>query len=106
MVEQPTISTHVIDADSGRPAPGIEVVLWQVDGAAEREAGRGVTDEDGRIRRLLMVPLEVGTYRLEFRLDRPFYRAASITFAVDETSRTYHVPVLVAPFSLTTYRGS
>ena len=68
--------------------------------------GQGVTDADGRIRRLLEGPLEAGTYRLEFAFDGPFFRQASVTFVVDDTSRSYHVPLLMAPYSLSTYRGS
>src|SRR5437867_416410 len=102
MLEQPTISTHVLDAEHGRPAAGVGVVLMRVDGPAERVVGRGMTDTDGRIRSLLDTRLETGTYRIEFELAGSFYAAASATFRVDDTSRSYHVPLLIAPYSLTT----
>lgn len=106
MGEAPTISTHVLDTGLGRPAQGINVALYRVDGDAESHAGSGTTDGDGRIRSLLDGPLEAGTYRLAFELDGAFFREASVTFVVDDTSRSYHVPLLMAPYSLASYRGS
>ncbi len=50
--------------------------------------------------------LEPGTYRITFEVYGPFFRQASMTFVVDDPSRSYHVPLLLAPYSLTTYRGS
>jgi 5-hydroxyisourate hydrolase len=101
---QPTISTHILDALSGRPASGIAVNLTHLDG--DGQVGQGHTDDDGRIRRLTQGPLKVGRYRLTFVVGGPFFQEISMTFVVDDPSRSYHVPLLLAPFSLTTYRGS
>jgi 5-hydroxyisourate hydrolase len=107
---QPTISTHVLDTAAGAPRPGLRVRLWR--SATGEEAGRlvaeAVTDADGRIRDLLAgSPLEAGSYRLEFVLDEGgFFTGASIAIRIDDPSRGYHVPLLLAPFGLTTYRGS
>ncbi len=106
MGEDPTISTHVLDTELGRPATGITVALYRIDGDGESRVGGGTTDDDGRIRRLLAEPLEAATYRLAFELDGQFFREASVTFVVGDTTRSYHVPLLVAPFALSTYRGS
>ena len=106
MDEQPTISTHVLDAQHGVPAAGVTVRLWRVDAVGEVPVGEAVTDDDGRIRRLLGVPLEKGEYRLEFSLGGQFFQRLSLAFRVSDATRTYHVPLLLAPFSLTTYRGS
>ncbi len=106
MGEAPTISTHVLDTERGTPAPGISVTLYRVEGATESRMASGTTDDDGRIRSLLDGPLTTGTYRLAFELDGTFFREASVTFVVDDTSRAYHVPLLMAPYSLATYRGS
>jgi 5-hydroxyisourate hydrolase len=106
MGEAPTISTHVLDTERGQPAAGIKVALHRVEGAAERPVGSGTTDADGRIRRLLNGALEPGEYRIEFAVDGPFFGHAALTFHVSDATRSYHVPLLLAPYSLTSYRGS
>jgi 5-hydroxyisourate hydrolase len=110
----PTISTHVLDTEAGRPASGVHVTLYRL-GEDDRpiRLTQALTDGDGRIRDLLERPLAPGTYRLEFRLaargdaaDRRFFRQLSVDLRIDDVSRSYHVPMLLAPFSMTTYRGS
>jgi 5-hydroxyisourate hydrolase len=113
---KPTISTHVLDTERGAPAAGIHVSLFKL-GEDDRpiRLTQALTDDDGRIRDLLERPLSPGTYRLEFSFtgrtvadggDDRFFRRLSIDVRIDDVSRSYHVPVLVAPFSMTTYRGS
>ena len=51
-------------------------------------------------------PLEPGTYRLAFRLGTRFFSRVEVEFAVADAGRHYHIPLLVAPFQCTTYRGS
>jgi len=107
LAEGPTISTHVLDTEHGQPASGVSVELFRVDGdATETLVGSGTTDEDGRIRSLLFDTLEPATYRLTFAIEGPFFRTASVTFLVEDAGRSYHVPLLMAPYSLATYRGS
>jgi 5-hydroxyisourate hydrolase len=115
----PTISTHVLDAERGAPAVGIHVTLYKLgeDGRPIRLT-QALTDGDGRIRDLLERPMSPGDYRLEFRLareradpDEPgepdrFFRRLSIDLRVADVGRSYHVPLLLAPYSMTTYRGS
>jgi 5-hydroxyisourate hydrolase len=103
--QQPTISTHVLDVEQGNPASGVNVALYLVEDE-HRLVGGGTTDADGRIRRLLEGPLEPGCYRLEFALDGNFFRNLAVTFQVDDVARSYHVPLIMAPYSLATYRGS
>jgi len=55
---------------------------------------------------LLFEGLEAATYRLTFAIDGTFFRNASVTFVVEDATRSYHVPLLMAPYSLATYRGS
>ena len=100
---RPTISTHVLDTEHGQPATGIRVTLYAPDGQL---AGEATTDADGRVRRLLEGDLAVGEYRIEFELDATFFRRAVLTFRVDDTGRSYHVPLLLAPYSIASYRGS
>lgn len=106
---RPTISTHVLDAVDGRPAVGIAVMLYKL-GEDDRpiRLTQALTDADGRVRDLLGRPLSPGTYRLEFRKPdgEGFFARLSVDLRITDTSRSYHVPLLMAPFSLTTYRGS
>ena len=112
----PTISTHVLDTGRGGPAAGVRVSLYRRHGDEERLVGEGTTDADGRIRRLLSEDLVVGEYRLAFDLadpsalapgeSAPFFARLSVELRISDTSRSYHVPLLVAPYALTAYRGS
>ena len=116
---RPTISTHVLDTEAGRPAAGVHVTLYKL-GEDDRpiRLTQALTDTDGRVRDLLERPMSAGTYRLEFNLARPrlgddettvrtpFFRRVSVDLRVDDTARSYHVPLLLAPYAMTTYRGS
>jgi 5-hydroxyisourate hydrolase len=104
--DQPQISTHILDTERGLPAQGVEVVLYHVIPGGEREVGRGFTDEDGRIRKLLNTELMRGDYRIEFRNEGVFFATISLAFRVIDATRSYHVPLLVAPYSIASYRGS
>ena len=103
---QPTISTHVLDTARGRPAEGVEVALLRIEEGEERLVGGGVTDSDGRVRRLLEGPLSSGFYRLEFRIAGEFFMSLAVWFRVDDDARSYHVPLLLGPYQLGTYLGS
>jgi 5-hydroxyisourate hydrolase len=106
---EPTISTHVLDTGSGRPAAGIRVTLTRLaDDGAHIPAGEGTTDLDGRIRRLADGPLTAGDHVLTFHLAdaSPFFRRVTLELRIDDVSRTYHVPLLLAPYSISSYRGS
>ena len=108
-----TLSTHVLDATSGRPAAGVGVRL-------ERRAADGTwletesasTGEDGRLR--LSGEIAVGVYRITFasgdyfgaRGVTTFYPEVSVTFAVAAEAEHHHVPLLLSPFAYSTYRGS
>jgi 5-hydroxyisourate hydrolase len=93
-----SISTHVLDTERGRPAGGVRVELLRGD---ELVAGRE-TNEDGRIADLAEV--EPGTYRLVFHPPSPFFRRVELVLELADGH--YHVPLLLAPYSCTTYRGS
>ncbi len=106
---RPTISTHVLDTGTGVPRAGVRVRLMRLAGdGSPSTAGEGVTDADGRIRDLFGgETLETGAYRLEFALDPDgFFAGLAVDFRVDDATRSWHVPLLLAPFGLTTYRGS
>ena len=108
---QPTISTHVLDTERGLPAEGVRVTLWRLDvGDGPIRLTQALTDADGRIGDLLERPLAAGEYRLEFAVGRDeedaFFTRLAIDLRVSDAGRSYHVPLLLAPFSMTTYRGS
>ena len=96
-----SLSTHVLDTASGRPASGVPVSLER-DGAV---IARGVTNGDGRIAELAG-SLAPGRYRLVFELPvNTFFRRVALDIEIG-TDAKYHVPLLFTPFALTSYRGS
>jgi 5-hydroxyisourate hydrolase len=105
------VTTHVLDAALGLPAPGIAVAL---SGPAGDMLATGTTDSDGRITQLGPDVLPAGDYRLEFEVGayftaagrRAFYPRVTIDFIVTEVDAHYHVPLLLSPFAYSTYRGS
>jgi 5-hydroxyisourate hydrolase len=98
-----SLSTHVLDAASGRPAAGLPVRLEKADGTVLTERR---TDDDGRIKDL--PALETGVHRLIFETGdfSPFYPSVTIDFRVTDPAEHYHVPLLLSPYSYSTYRGS
>jgi 5-hydroxyisourate hydrolase len=95
------ISTHVLDTELGRPAAGVRVELYR----GEKLVGSGETDADGRIAELAS-DLDAGTYRLVFfPASSPFFKKVEVEVALDDAG-TYHVPLLISPYSCTSYRGS
>ncbi|AHH97841.1 hydroxyisourate hydrolase [Kutzneria viridogrisea] len=104
------ITTHVLNTTSGLPAAEVAVRL-ECDGQV---IGEGVTDADGRCRELGPDRVQAGVYRLVFDTDGYFARTATeaffpevvITFRITDPDRHHHVPVLLSPFSFTSYRGS
>lgn len=106
----PTISTHVLDTERGVPAQGVHVSLYRVDVAnGPIRMTQALTDADGRVRDLLERPLVAGDYRLEFDVaheDASFFTRVSVDLRIADTGRSYHVPLLLAPYAMTTYRGS
>jgi 5-hydroxyisourate hydrolase len=99
------LSTHVLDASSGRPAAGVPVRLER----AGEVLGQGKTDKDGRLE-LGPAQLGPGTYRMIFNIDsynpQSFYPEITLTFRISEPGPHLHLPILLSPFAFTTYRGS
>jgi 5-hydroxyisourate hydrolase len=108
-----TLSTHVLDTAHGQPATGIALSLLAQSGEV---LFTGETNADGRCPGLpLLTP---GRYRLTFAVadyfrargvslpDPPFLDVIAIDFGVADGEGHYHVPLLVSPFSYSTYRGS
>lgn len=112
--DRPTISTHVLDLATGSPAAGVDVTLFRLspDGRPEL-LSELETDADGRIRDLLDGrALTEGEYQLAFDVagyaDDPeaFFQSAAFALHVTDAGRSYHVPLLLSPFGMSTYRGS
>lgn len=110
------ITTHVLDVALGRPAANVPVLLeFQSADYTWHEAGRGVTDGDGRVKDLTAgEALAASTYRLTFDTRAYFaarqiaglYPQVIIVFEVRDAQEHYHVPLLLSPFGYSTYRGS
>lgn len=107
-----SLSTHVLDATTGRPAAGVLVRLEeQVDGYW-RAAAQGSTDSDGRIGAL--GEPGAGIHRLTFDTGgyfdaagvATFYPEVTVTFTIVDAAAHHHVPLLLSPFAFSTYRGS
>ena len=104
------ITTHVLDTTLGRPAQGVPVTLEDAGGVL----AAGTTDAGGRVGDLGPERLAPGTYRLRFDTasyfstteQDAFFPEVSITFNLTDPQQHYHVPVLLSPFTFSTYRGS
>ena len=93
-----SLSTHVLDTGTGKPAEGVLIVLYRGD----MFMAEARTDADGRAR--LGAALEQGTYRLVFHPPSPFFKRVELEIELD--GGHYHVPLLVSPYSCASYRGS
>ena len=104
------ISTHILDTSRGMPAADVKVTLEQKSGTSWKEIGTDKTNADGRI--VFNCPKEAGEYKLTFfiedyfKAEDHFFLNTPIIFRVKNTERKYHVPLLLNPFGLSTYRGS
>ena len=109
-----TLSTHVLDASSGRPATSVPLTLDRRVGDSWERVGSGETDDDGRCPTMAPDGLEAAVYRLVFDTGTyfsatgvsGFYPEISVVFEVNEPERHHHVPLLLSPFAYSTYRGS
>jgi 5-hydroxyisourate hydrolase len=114
------LSTHVLDTMHGTPAAGMSVSLYTTQGDVGTLVRRFVLNQDGRSDGPLYdnQSLKAGTYRLVFEVaayfrsrsvdlpEPPFLDKVSLDFGIAHTDQHYHVPLLVSPWSHSTYRGS
>lgn len=105
-----SVSTHVLDAATGRPAVGVRLVLERLDGDGWAELAARETDGDGRVGDLA-ASTGAGVHRLRFDVEGyvgadAFYPEVVITFRITEPDARHHVPLLLSPFAYSTYRGS
>jgi len=123
------LTTHVLDTAHGCPAANLAIELWSIDSiSGDREAAlrdrhlitRILTNKDGRANEALLIgeTFKIGLYELVFivgdyfanypeNLPQPlFLNRIPIQFAIADPDSHYHVPLLVSPWSYSTYRGS
>ena len=113
------LTTHVLDTARGRPAQGMRIELWRLDGEQRERLAETVTNHDGRTDAHILPKEEfaTGSYELVFHvgdwLDAEGFEPESprfldqvpLRFGMSEAAH-YHVPLLVSPFAYSTYRGS
>lgn len=114
------LTTHVLDTASGRPGAGIAIELFALDGDERKSLGATRTNADGRTDTPLLdgAAFKAGTYELVFQVaeyfagagvelaDPAFLDVIPLRFSIADTGAHYHVPLLVSPWSFSTYRGS
>lgn len=108
-----SISTHILDTGSGRPAANVQIELEFLDGTFKQVAS-SQTNSDGRVAPDWLTDFRAGTYRIRFHIgnyfksrnETCFYPYVEIVFEVKDAGQHYHVPLLVSAFGYSTYRGS
>jgi 5-hydroxyisourate hydrolase len=104
------LTTHVLDTARGLPAAGIPVELARLDGDRRVVVATTTTNADGRTDAPLLEPLAAGEYELSFdvggHFEEGFLGRVPVRFTIDDPAGHYHVPLLVSPWSYSTYRGS
>ncbi|QJQ95549.1 MULTISPECIES: hydroxyisourate hydrolase [Halomonadaceae] len=114
------LTTHVLDTSLGRPGHGIRIEIFRLEGEQRTRLGETVTNDDGRCDAPLLEgeAFSVGEYELLFHagdyLQRQgvvarepcFLDRIPLRFGVADAGEHYHVPLLLSPYSYSTYRGS
>lgn len=119
MADHAGLSTHVLDTARGCPAAGVLIELVRAEGQSRHTLKTALTNSDGRTDAPLIERgmLEPGTYELIFHVadyfstfeataQPPFLDIVTLRFTVSDTRAHYHIPLLVSPWSYSTYRGS
>ena len=113
------LTTHVLDTATGLPAAGMRIDLYRVSGNSHKKIGSFETNSDGRVDTPLLEgkAFKHGQYELVFYAgdyldgtgaalsDPKFLDQIPLRFGISE-DKHYHVPLLLSPYSYSTYRGS
>jgi 5-hydroxyisourate hydrolase len=114
------LTTHVLDTAHGRPGVGMRVDLVAIGPAGARQALiSATTNAEGRTDAPLLAgaAMQCGRYELCFHVaayfrasgialaEPPFLDIVPVRFAIGDPAARYHIPLLVSPWSYTTYRG-
>jgi len=114
------LTTHVLDTAHGCPGAGIRVELYATGATGRTHVKSDVTNDDGRCATALLegATLQPGQYELVFHagdyyaargVDLPsprFLDRIALAFGIADASQNYHVPLVMTPWSYSTYRGS
>ena len=113
------LTTHVLDVYSGKPGKGIKVDLFFIYGEKKEKINSLILNNDGRSDQPLVEneKFKSGKYELIFYIgdyfrkiieskESPFLDDVVIRFGISNNKESYHVPLLVSPWSYSTYRGS
>ena len=111
------LTTHILDTSMGTPAKEVEIKLYKRNDSSLKLINSAKTYEDGRCNEPLLSGnlFEEGCYEIEFNIghyyatkdiDCPFLKDVVIRFYISNSDENYHVPLLISPFSYSTYRGS
>ncbi|MBT91828.1 MAG: hydroxyisourate hydrolase [Candidatus Pelagibacter sp.] len=113
------LTTHVLDVYSGKPGKGIKVDLYYVENNKKEKLNSVILNNDGRTDKALIEGenFKEGKYELVFFVgdyfkkitetsEIPFLDDVIIKFGISNATQHYHVPLLVSPWSYSTYRGS
>jgi 5-hydroxyisourate hydrolase len=114
------LTTHVLDTAQGRPAAGMAFALYRIEGEQRRLLKQGTTNADGRADAPLLADADLsrGEYELVFGVaayfqaqgiatgEPAFLSSVPLRFGIAAPEQHYHVPLLVSPWSYSTYRGS
>ena len=111
------LTTHILDTSMGTPAKEVEIKLYKRNDSSLKLINSAKTNEDGRCNEPLLSGnlFEEGCYEIEFNIGHyyatkdihcPFLKDVVIRFYISNSDENYHVPLLISPFSYSTYRGS
>ncbi len=114
------LTTHVLDTARGLPAAGLAIALYRVSGNSHKKIAEAVTNEDGRTDSPILPKgkFATGVYELVFKAgdylratgqagaEPLFLDEVPIRFGISDPESHYHVPLLLSPFGMSTYRGS
>ena len=113
------LTTHVLDVYSGKPGSGIKVDLYYINNNKREKLNSVILNDDGRTEKALVegVNFKEGKYELVFFVGDyfkkiteipkiPFLDDVVVKFGISNANEHYHVPLLVSPWSYSTYRGS
>jgi len=112
------LTVHVLDTARGRPAAGLRLDLYRLEESARRHLGSWRTNADGRCDAPLLAgaALAAGSYEIVFdvagwraagrQAEAGFYDTVPVRFRIDDPAAHTHVPLLLAPYGYSTYRGS
>jgi 5-hydroxyisourate hydrolase len=114
------LSTHILDTARGCPAACVPIALYSISPHLDTPITVGLSNQDGRTDFALLAGdnFQPGEYELVFHVadyfrdaglvkdEPPFLDRIAIRFRISDTQQNYHVPLLVSPWSYSTYRGS